>query len=41
VIPPAPPEGPKEDTFGCMTGTFEIVGDIVEPLGEDDWEVLQ
>lgn len=41
VVPPAPPEAPKEDTFGCMAGTFEIVGDIVEPLGEDDWEVLQ
>ncbi|MGD2115603.1 MAG: type II toxin-antitoxin system Phd/YefM family antitoxin [Acidobacteriota bacterium] len=41
VIPPEPPESPEEDTFACMAGTFEIVGDIVEPLGEDDWEVLQ
>jgi len=24
-----------------MAGSLEIVGDIVEPLGEDDWEALQ
>lgn len=41
VIPPEPPESAEKDTFGCMAGTLEITGDIVEPLGEDDWEVLQ
>ena len=41
VIPPEPPESSEEDTFGCMASTLEITGDIVEPLGEDDWEVLQ
>lgn len=41
VVPPPAPELPKGSTFGCMAGTFEIVGDIVEPLGEDDWEVFR
>lgn len=31
-IPPA-----KPDWFGCMKGSFEIIGDIVGPLGEK-WE---
>lgn len=31
----------KHDPIGSMAGTMEIVGDIVEPLGEDDWAVLQ
>lgn len=39
--PPPPPEPPEGGTFGCMAGTFEIVGDIVEPLGEEDWEVFR
>jgi prevent-host-death family protein len=25
---------PKPDLFGYMKGTFEIVGDIVSPIGE-------
>lgn len=41
LIPPPPPEAPKKSTFGCMAGTFEILGDIVEPLGEEDWEVFR
>jgi len=41
VIPPEPLEAPEQTTFGCMAGTLEIVGDIVEPLGEDDWEALR
>lgn len=41
VVPPPPPERPKGSTFGCMAGTAEILGDIVEPLGEEDWEVFQ
>jgi len=41
VLPPPPPEQPQESRFGCMAGTFEILGDIVEPLGEEDWEVYQ
>jgi prevent-host-death family protein len=27
----------KPDIFGCMKGSFEIVGDIVGPIG-DKWE---
>lgn len=41
VLPPPPPEQPKESAFGCMAGTAKILGDIVEPLGEEDWEVYQ
>lgn len=41
VVPPPPPEPPKERTFGCMAGTARELGDIVEPLGEEDWEVFQ
>lgn len=41
LVPPPPPETPKKGTYGCMAGTAEILGDIVEPLGEDDWEVFR
>jgi prevent-host-death family protein len=41
VTPPPPPEPPKKSAFGCMAGTAKILGDIVEPLGEEDWEVYQ
>lgn len=41
VLPPPPPERPSKSGFGCMAGTVEILGDIVEPLGEDEWEVYQ
>jgi prevent-host-death family protein len=40
LVPP-PPAVPKKSTFGCMAGTARILGDIVEPLGEDDWEVFR
>ena len=41
VVPPPPPEPPERSTFGCMAGSVEILGDIVEPLGEEDWEVFR
>lgn len=41
VTPPPPPEPPKKSAFGCMAGTAKILGDIVEPLGEEDWEVYR
>lgn len=41
VTPPPLPEAPSKSTFGCMAGTAEILGDIVEPLGEEDWEVFR
>ena len=39
VGPAAPPEPPAGSAFGSMAGSVEILGDIVEPLGADDWEV--
>jgi len=33
---PAPPS-----LFGCMKGTVIEYGDIISPVAEDDWEVLQ
>lgn len=41
VVPPPPPEAPAGSAFGSMAGSGRILGDIVEPLGEDDWEVLK
>ena len=29
------------DTFGCMARTVEIMGDIIQPLEEVDWEVFR
>lgn len=40
-IAPPPQEVPRVGKFGCMAGTAEIVGDIVEPLGTGDWEVYR
>ena len=31
----------KRRWLGCARGTGRIVGDIVSPVAEDDWEVLQ
>lgn len=28
---------PKKDIYGCMAGTFEIVGDIMSPLPPEEW----
>jgi prevent-host-death family protein len=34
-----PVEEPARSIFGCMAGTFEIVGDLIEPLVDpSDWE---
>lgn len=41
VVPPPPPEPPAGSTFGCMAGTARELGDIVEPLDEEDWEALR
>lgn len=40
VVPP-PPRKPAEGAFGAMRGTAEELGDIVEPLPEEDWEGLR
>jgi prevent-host-death family protein len=38
VVPPSPEKQPGT-WLGCMTGTAEILGDIVGPTGSlDDWE---
>jgi prevent-host-death family protein len=40
VIPASPHRRP--DWIGSMKGTFEILGDIVSPAGdEQDWEALR
>ncbi len=41
VIPPPSPAPAEESRFGCMRGSLEIVGDIVQPLPEEDWEALR
>lgn len=38
---PAPFEPAAKSAFGCMAGTMEIDGDIVEPLPEEEWEALR
>jgi antitoxin (DNA-binding transcriptional repressor) of toxin-antitoxin stability system len=40
VIPPPEPEVVKS-AFGSMRGTAEEIGDIMEPLPLDMWEVFQ
>lgn len=42
LVSPPPPTAPeKKFYFGCMKGTAKILGDIVSPLGTDDWEVFK
>jgi antitoxin (DNA-binding transcriptional repressor) of toxin-antitoxin stability system len=41
VLPPPPPAPNEQSTFGCMAGTAEEIEDILEPLPEDDWDVLK
>ncbi len=41
VVPPPPAARSSRSSYGCMRGTIEIVGDIVEPLAAEDWEVLR
>jgi prevent-host-death family protein len=36
----AVPDAPKKLAFGCMKGTFEIVGDIVSPL-DVKWDACE
>jgi prevent-host-death family protein len=41
VVPPPPRIADGKSNFGCMKGTAEELEDILEPLPEDDWEVLR
>lgn len=41
IVPPAPEPKPGS-WIGCMRGTAEIVGDIINPvIDESEWEVLK
>lgn len=40
VLPP-PPSSERKSWFGCLAGTVKVRGDIVEPLGTEDWEALR
>jgi prevent-host-death family protein len=40
-IRPAPEPSQPKSWLGSMKGTVEIHGDIVSPVAEEDWEVLQ
>ncbi|MBI2339390.1 MAG: type II toxin-antitoxin system Phd/YefM family antitoxin [Deltaproteobacteria bacterium] len=37
--PPKPPV--KRSSYGCMKDSVTFIGDIVSPLGTDDWEVFK
>ncbi len=41
IQPPPPPETKSKSLFGSMKGTAEVVGDIVSPQSDQDWEVLR
>lgn len=41
VLPPPSPMAAEESRFGCMREEIEIVGDIVGPLPQEDWEALR
>ncbi len=36
-----PPPVARKSGFGAMRGTAREIGDIVSPLGEEDWEAAQ
>jgi prevent-host-death family protein len=40
VVPPQVKERPTRE-LGTLQGTARIVGDIVSPASDDDWEVLR
>jgi prevent-host-death family protein len=41
IGPPPPLTAAAESRFGCMRGKIEFLGDIVEPLPEEEWEALR
>lgn len=41
VVPPPPASSERGSAFGSMAGTATELGDIVVPLGEDDWEAAR
>lgn len=40
VVPPPPPQRPKS-WLGAFARRGRIVGDVVAPLDEEDWEALR
>lgn len=38
---PAPAPLTRRSAFGALKGTVEYLGDIVEPLGEEEWEAAR
>ena len=41
IQPPPLPEPKGSSLFGRMKGTAQVMGDIVSPLSDQDWEVLR
>lgn len=41
VVPPPPAASERGRAFGSMAGTATELGDLVAPLGEDDWEAAR
>lgn len=41
IQPPPPPEPKSRSLFGSMKGTAEVLGDIVSPMSDQDWEALR
>jgi prevent-host-death family protein len=41
VIPPPPPAAGRGTGFGSMMQETDVLGDILTPLPEEDWEVLR
>jgi prevent-host-death family protein len=41
VLPPPKPEPAAGSAFGAMAQGAEEVGDVLEPLPSEDWEVLR
>ena len=41
VTPPPEPEAQTTCSFGCMAGSAQERGDILEPLPEGDWDALR
>lgn len=40
VLPP-PPAEPRGSGFGAMAGRAVELGDLVAPMGEDEWEAAR
>lgn len=41
LVSPATVAGPRKSIIGLHKGLIEITGDIISPVGEDDWEALK